>query len=176
MKKFFTLIMSICLLLSTTAFAYELPAPNSYEITGYVLEVLPDGFKIQATDGRHIVANVTDKTHWDGLYADRALVAGDFVIIGYNGAMTRSIPMQIHADRVSCFLLEGKVTEILDATSILLTEVPTYGEVIVHVQTDASVLPVGLSLRVLYNGVMAMSLPGQISAHVLLIPQSLPTP
>ena len=92
-----------------------------------------------------------------------ALEIGNYVYVQYNGVMTRSIPPQITAEKVSVWKLEGTVTAI-EADGFML-DTAEQGEVWCNATDEQlSTLAVGASLTVYTNGIMTLSLPAQVTA------------
>ena len=88
---------------------------------------------------------------------------GDYVYVQYNGVMTRSIPPQITAEKVSVWKLEGTVTAI-EADGFML-DTAEQGEVWCNATVEQlATLAVGASLTVYTNGIMTLSLPAQVTA------------
>jgi len=78
------------------------------------------------------------------------------------------LPPQAHADRVVCAVLTGTVTEVLEDGSILMVD-DTFGDTIVHLPEGMNHVYAGMPITVYYDGVMALSLPGQaIASHIIL--------
>ena len=105
---------------------------------------------------------VSGATGWEGM--DRA-VPGAYVTVAYNGIMTKSLPPQVTADRVSCYRLEGTVLEADLPEGIILVDSLGLGPVLVRLP-QLDVQPgTGDFVLVYYTGVMAMSLPGQVTGQ-----------
>mgnify|MGYP004505355207 CR=1 FL=1 len=137
---------------------------------GTLTEVLEDGFVMQEADGREILFNVDEQTSLDGFETLEDLDVGMYVIVESDGRLTKSIPPQAHADRVTCYWLAGQV-ESVDAeenTFLMQTEL---GEVIVHQGDLTTPVYAGMTVTVYFDGVMAMSLPGQIAARKIVVPE-----
>ena len=137
---------------------------------GTLTEVLEDGFVMQEADGREILFNVDEQTALDGFETLEDLDVGMYVIVESDGRLTKSIPPQAHADRVTCYWLAGQV-ESVDAeenTFLMQTEL---GEVIVHQGDLTTPVYAGMTVTVYFDGVMAMSLPGQIAARKIVVPE-----
>ena len=148
---------------------------------GTLTEVLEDGFVMQEADGREILFNVDEQTALDGFETLEDLDVGMYVIVESDGRLTKSIPPQAHAenkvsvgqghvDRVTCYWLAGQV-ESVDAeenTFLMQTEL---GEVIVHQGDLTTPVYAGMTVTVYFDGVMAMSLPGQIAARKIVAPE-----
>ncbi len=141
--------------------------------------LLPGGAQTQETlqgtitetsDGRFLLADDTygevwiaydDTTEWEGLSAPQTNL---YVTVAYNGVMTRSMPPQAQALRVSRHTLSGMVLAYDGDMHALLLATLTLGEVLVLLPGAAEAYPPGDFVTVAYNGVMTMSYPGQVNA------------
>lgn len=138
-------------------------------LEGLVTEIVDGGFVIADKEQGEVMVNTSDATVWDGLLAEEELTVDQYVFVDYNGAMTFSLPPQVHADRVSLYVLSGIVTEVLEDGSILMNDWMN-GDVIVHLGEGMNHIHKGSSISVYHNGVMTLSLPAQVSAsHIKLI-------
>lgn len=96
---------------------------------------------------------------------------GDYIFVTYNGMMTRSIPPQVTAEKVTAYRFTGTVSQLTEDGFLLTTEeagdvqVNALAEQLEGVEENAEV-------TVYFNGVMTMSLPGQISAAWIVIPEA----
>ena len=171
MKKLFTLLLALCLAVVPALSMAEESEEMDLVLEGFVTEILDDGFVMDDADMGEIMLNTSDATVWDGFVTAETLEIGQYVTVQYDGRMTRSLPPQAHADRVGCYTLQGIVSEVYEDQSFLLTGDPIHGDVIVH--SDAALHPVhaGMIVTVYYDGVMALSLPGQVSARYVDVPQ-----
>ena len=79
---------------------------------GTLTEILEDGFVMQEADGREILFNVDEQTALDGFETLEDLDVGMYVIVESDGRLTKSIPPQAHADRVTCYWLAGQVESV----------------------------------------------------------------
>lgn len=163
--KAFALLLALVLALPLWATAEEI-----HQFEGYVLEVLEDGFLMEDIQRGQVILNTDASTVWDGVLAEGELEAGMYVLVDYDGRLTRSIPPQAHADRVGCYTLQGIVGELADK-GLLLTGDELFGDVWVKTDlVDTEHVYIGMHLLVYYDGIMAMSLPGQVTARQLEIP------
>lgn len=97
------------------------------------------------------------------------LSVGDYIYVQYNGMMTRSIPGQVSAEKISAWRLTGKVTEVTEDGFMLNTQ--ENGDVWVHAAEDLlSLVQAEGEVTVYFNGVMTLSLPGQINAAWIVTP------
>lgn len=164
---FLALLLTFALPLG--AFAEE-PAVDT-ELEGFVTELVEGGFIMEDKDLGSVMLNVDETTVLDGVLADGEIEVGQYVFVTYDGRMTRSIPPQAHADRVGCYVLRGSVGELMDI-GVLLTGDELFGDVIVRPgENELPPLYVGMPATVYYNGVMALSLPGQVTASHVIVPE-----
>jgi hypothetical protein len=137
---------------------------------GLITEVESGYFVFNAANEGPVRANLDDTTVYEGTASKDTLAVGQYVYVLYNGVMTRSLPPQISAQKVSCFEATGTVTSLLDNGFVLEGDA-VLGTVVVH--TDVTLPPVFLNVPVTlyYSGVMSMSMPPQISAVHLVVPE-----
>ena len=168
MKKILivVLVLLLAVVLPLTAFGEEVDT----ELEGYVTEIVEGGFLLEDKDLGTVMLNTSDATVWDGVLMESELEAGMYVIVQYDGRMTRSLPPQAHADKVGCYVLEGTVSEFLP-TGVLLTGDPLFGDVIVQFEGDFPHVYLNVPITVYYDGVMALSLPGRVTAREIVVPQ-----
>ena len=137
---------------------------------GTLTEILEDGFVMQEADGREILFNVDEQTALDGFETLEDLDVGMYVIVESDGRLTKSIPPQAHADRVTCYWLAGQVESVDEEENTFLMQTEL-GEVIVHQGDLTTPVYAGMTVTVYFDGVMAMSLPGQIAARKIVAPE-----
>ena len=168
MKKILivVLVLLLAVVLPLTAFGEEIDT----ELEGYVTEIVEGGFLLEDKEMGTVMLNTSDATVWDGVLMESELEVGMYVIVQYDGRMTRSLPPQAHADKVGCYVLEGTVSEFLP-TGILLTGDPLFGDVIVQFEGDFPHVYLNVPITVYYDGVMALSLPGRVTAREIVVPQ-----
>lgn len=167
MKRVFALVTAIVLM----AFA-ALPAlaeDAAFTFEGYVTEVSEDGFVIEDKDMGEVQLNTDDLTKWDGILAEEPIEVGHYVFVEYDGKLTKSIPPQAHADKVGCYVLNGTAGEILP-DGILLTGDEVFGDVLVRMDGSMEHIYAGVPMTVYYNGIMALSMPGQVGAAAVIVP------
>lgn len=91
------------------------------------------------------------------------LAVGDYVFITYNGIMSRSIPAQITAEKVTAYRFTGIVSQLQEDGFLLTTE--DAGDVWVNAEAELlEGVAAEAEITVYFDGVMTMSLPGQICA------------
>ena len=84
--------------------------------------------------------------------------------------MTRSLPPQVTADTISMYCLQGEVTEVYPDQNAVLLNTETSGDVYVRLPEGwEDDLSPQQQLIVYFNGVMTMSLPGQINASLIYV-------
>ncbi len=166
MKKLLVMIMILALAV-LPAMAEETPDTM---LEGLVTELLETGFVMNDIEMGEVQLNTSDVTVWEGIYPDSEMQVGDYVIVHYDGKLTRSLPPQAHADRVGCHKLEGVVSEIYD-DGFLLTGDELFGDVQVNMAPGFTHVFLNVPITVYYDGIMAMSLPGQVSGRHLLVPE-----
>lgn len=156
------------------ALALALPlwgtAEEIQQLEGYVTDLIDGGFVLEDIQRGQVILNTDASTVWDGVLMEGQLEVGMYVLVDYDGRLTRSIPPQAHADRVGCYTLQGCVSDF-SATGLLLTGDALFGDVWVNLEmVEARHLYTGMDVLVYYDGVMAMSLPGRVTAHQIEIP------
>lgn len=157
MKQTLILLLAALLLFSLPA-----AAQTQETLAGEILEITADGqFLLQTEAYGQVLVKYDGQTTLEGLTVPRA---GMFVTVAYNGAMTRSLPPRITADRIARFLLDGVVVSVDADTATLLLETPEQGQVLVRFETLPEALATGDFLTVTYNGIMTFSYPGQVQA------------
>ena len=165
-----------CLLLAlVTAMALPLSAmaetdveEEFYQMEGFVTEPVDGGFLLEDKNLGAVICNMSDATILEGVVAEEGVQAGQYLIVDYSGRLTRSIPPQAHADRVTSYQLHGQVLEILDEHT-LAVNTETNGEVWVYVEEMPAAIVPGMNVTVYYDGIMALSLPPQVAARALEI-------
>ena len=169
-KKWFSLITAImtALMLPFSGMASE---ENVFEeLQGYVTLIVEGGFIMDDIHMGQVLCNVDETTVIEGDAIQDGVKEGDYVLVTYDGRLTRSIPPQAHADRIVSYKLEGVVLENM-GDNMLAIEVPEQGEVWVYAENvDGNVLP-GMHVTVYYDGIMALSFPARVSARELVIPE-----
>lgn len=167
MKKLLSVLMTIAML-AAMPFAAMAEEPFAL-LEGLVTELVDGGFVMQDIQQGEVMINTSEATVWDGDLMEGELAVGQYVYVEYDGRMTFSLPPQVHADRVTCNVLTGSVAEVLEDGSILMND-DTFGEVIVHLGDDMRHVYAGMPITVYFNGVMALSLPGQVTASHIVLP------
>lgn len=165
----------LALLLALTAAFCLTGAANAEEETpvvreGTIVEVMEDGFLLQEADGREILYNVDEQTVLDGIASLTDLQKDLYVIVESDGRLTKSIPPQAHADRVTCYWLAGQVESVDEEENTFLMQTEL-GTVIVHRGELTTPVYAEMNVTVYFDGVMALSEPGQIAARKIEVPE-----
>ena len=148
-----------------------LPLPTVQEIfdmAGMVTET-GDGFiMIETADGQQVQVNLSEETFFDG---KEEIAAGDYIPVTYNGMMTRSLPAQISAMKVGCYVHTGAISDLGESSFILNTELEP---IIVNATAEQLAdLADGMTVTVYSNGAMTMSLPAQIGADMITVTETI---
>lgn len=160
MKKMLAILLALLMAaLLLPAYAENGDGTEVAEISGTVLEISEDALLLETPEGQLIEANLTSET----LYEGKDAAEGDFIHVTYNGQMTRSYPAQVTALKIGCYVYTGTVSDITDDGFTLTTDATT---VLVHATAEQlTQVSDGAKINVYFNGVITMSLPGQISAE-----------
>ncbi len=133
-----------------------------FEMIGTILEIAPEYYLIENTDGQQVQVNLYGETILEGETPD----IGALIHVLYNGMMTRSLPPQINALRIGCYARTGAIVELTE-NGFTLDD----GLEIIQVNAQASLLAglePGSQVTVYFNGAMTMSLPAQIGAELIV--------
>ena len=169
-NRFLALALSLLMALALPLGAFAEENEPDTLLEGLVTEVLEQGFVMEDIELGSVLLNVDETTVMDGILAEGDIEVGQYVFVEYDGRLTRSLPPQAHADRVGCYRLTGTVDLSL-SMGVLLTGDPTFGDVIIRVDGSMPHLYQGMPITVYYNGVMAMSYPGQVTARHIVVPE-----
>lgn len=165
MKRIGILLIALAMLLVAGAALAE--GTGAETITAEVLEIRRDGTLQVRSSGQDIIVVPGPNCTYD---AYNGIYAGDIIRVTHEGVMTASMPPQITATFIGCSWVEGVVQEgLVQETDpvtgrVLLTDMGI-GQVWITLPSgyDAPSM-VGQTIRVYYNGVMALSMPPQIHA------------
>jgi hypothetical protein len=128
---------------------------------GYVLEITSEGsFLLLNQDQQTVLVNTGESTVLDFI---GSLQAGQYVVIDYDGKLTRSNPPQLFAKRIYGADMSGIVTAVNEG-EITLVEDDTHQEYIVHIPADLAMPVADEHITVHYDGTVTLSLPAQLSA------------
>ena len=169
-NRFLALALSLLMALALPLGAFAEENEPDTLLEGLVTEVLEQGFVMEDIELGSVLLNVDETTVMDGILAEGDIEVGQYVFVEYDGRLTRSLPPQAHADRVGCYRLTGTVDLSL-SMGVLLTGDPIFGDVIIRVDGSMPHLYQGMPITVYYNGVMAMSYPGQVTARHIVVPE-----
>lgn len=169
-NRFFALALSLLMALALPLGAFAEENEPDTLLEGLVTEVLEQGFVMEDIELGSVLLNVDETTVMDGILVEGDIEVGQYVFVEYDGRLTRSLPPQAHADRVGCYRLTGTVDLSL-SMGVLLTGDPIFGDVIIRVDGSMPHLYQGMPITVYYNGVMAMSYPGQVTARHIVVPE-----
>ncbi|MGN0779219.1 MAG: hypothetical protein ACI4MJ_08745 [Aristaeellaceae bacterium] len=142
--------------------------PEIYDVSGMVTEITEEYVMIEDADGQQLQVNLSEDTLVEySVSGSEELSVGDYITVLYNGMMTRSLPAQMTALTIRATALTGTVTAVEESRFTMLTDEGM--EVIVNGTTaDWPVVAEDARIRVYFNGVMTLSLPGQIGAQLIM--------
>lgn len=133
---------------------------------GSILEMTENGFIIETAENGEVQVLVSDETVLD---ADADVQVGDYVYIDHDGTMTASIPAQVSASVVRMHRLEGEISEVYAEENAVLLSTQTNGDVYVRLTDEWNGAQIDFSyMTVYFDGVMTMSMPGQINAGMVI--------
>lgn len=142
-----------------------LPLPVAQEVfdmAGTIVEITDEFILIETADGQQVQVNRFEETLFEG----KEIEVGDYIHVAYNGQMTFSIPAQIAAQKVGCYAHTGEISDLGEAGFMLNTALEP-----IYVNAPAELLANltdGMTVTVYSNGAMAMSLPAQIGAEMIV--------
>jgi hypothetical protein len=143
--------------------AGALAEADAATLGGVVIEVAESSILIQTAEFGEVLVNYDETT--DLLEAADEIAPGAYIIVHYNGAMTRSLPPQIFAQRIASYVIRGTVVEVRDAGVLIEDEIG--GQVFALLKPELGPLFYGSPVDVYFSGVMTASFPGQVFAlHV----------
>lgn len=158
MKKIVCVLMILAALLA--AFPAGAQESDVFLLSGTILEVLDDCVMLDVPELGDVQAFIGEETTIEGV---DALRIGQTAFVLYDGKMTRSLPPQITAQRISVYAVEGTVTEVAeDRVTILRGD--ELGEVVLTLPENAPELEIGQNVIAYTTGIMTMSLPPIMNA------------
>ena len=158
---------TLALLMCASAFASTVP---SVTLEGLITEAGDGWFLMSDVTQGAVRVNLDDATTaYDGIAGKDAMAVGQYVYVTYNGIMTRSLPPQVTAQKVSCFVVNGTVTDILENGALVEGDT-VLGSVIVHGYAGMPPLYQSVPVTLYYNGIMALSYPPQITVAYAVVP------
>lgn len=158
-------ILSFLLALLTAAFgsaaANVTDSIDVYVQHVCVLEITSEeSFLLLNQDQQTVLVNTDKSTVLDFV---GSLQAGQYVVIDYDGSMTRSNPPQLFAERIYGAEMSGIVAAV-GKGEITLVEDDTHQEYIVHIPAALAMPVADEHITVHYDGTVTLSLPAQLSA------------
>jgi len=161
------LALLIAFLLLAAVASHAEVAPGSFSLEGVVANVEEGRLLVETAEFGDVAVLTDENTVWD---VDFELHPGAYVYIDYDGQMTRSIPPQVMAVTVRSHLLAGAVAEVYARDNALLIDTKEHGQVYVRLPEnwDGGAEP-GQDIRVYFNGIMALSLPPQVGAGLVVV-------
>lgn len=140
------------------------------ELEGLITEVGDHYFMLDDVAVGAVRVNLEDSiTVYEGIAAVDAMAVGQYVYVQYNGIMTRSLPPQVTALKVRCFLVSGTAGDIL-TNGYTVEGDSLLGTVIVHMDSQLGPVYAGVPITLYYNGILALSMPPQINAVHVVVP------
>ena len=133
-----------------------------FMLGGEVTELGEDFFVMTEAELGEVQVNLGDDSAFDGVEPDE-LAVGQYVYVIYDGKMTRSLPPQVFALRVSMYATAGSITELTEGKMTLVRD-EIGDEVIISLPQDAPELSVGDHVTAYTTGIMTMSIPAQMNA------------
>lgn len=170
MKKKLSILLCLLLALALPLAAFAEEEEMDLQLEGFVTEIVEGGFVINDIDRGEVMLNVSENTVWDGMIAQDTLDVGQYLLVDFDGSMTFSRPPQAHADRIGMYTLDGMVGEVFE-DGMMLQGDPIHGDVIVNFAEAMPHVHQGMLVTVWYDGVMALSLPGQVTARHITMPE-----
>ena len=136
--------------------------PEVFMLGGEITEVGEGYFVMTDAELGEVQVNLGDDSAFDGVEPDE-LTVGQFVYVIYDGKMTRSLPPQVFALRVSMYATTGEITELSEGKMTLVRD-EIGDEVIISLPQDAPELAVGDHVTAYTTGIMTLSIPAQMNA------------
>ena len=131
--KIVSILLALLTLISGTAAASFDPEADLQTQHGYILEMLDDGsFLLLNQDNQTVQVNTDENTVTD---LAEPLHAGQYVVVDYDGKLTRSLPAQLYAQHIFGATLKGIVSAV-NEREVTLIEDETQQEYIVHLPED----------------------------------------
>ena len=140
----------------------ETEEPQIFMLGGEVTQVGEGFFVMTDAELGEVQVNLGDDSAFDGVEPDE-LAVGQYVYVIYDGKMTRSLPPQVFALRVSMYATSGEITELTEGRMTLVRD-EIGDEVIISLPQDAPKLSVGDHVTAYTTGIMTMSIPAQMNA------------
>ena len=154
MKKWFLILCTLMVLAVVPGLAQEQPV----SLSGVILNMQEDGNFLLDSDIGQVLVKMLPETVVEGV---GKLRAGQYVYVDYNGMMTRSMPAQVTAEKVRCYVIEGVVLSLSEDGKTALVESQENGQVMVSLPAMETDLKEGDFVAAYFSGVMALSYPAQ---------------
>ena len=136
--------------------------PEVFMLGGEITEVGEGYFVMTDAELGEVQVNLGDDSAFDGVEQGE-LAVGQYVYVIYDGKMTRSLPPQVFALRVSMYATTGEITELSEGKMTLVRD-EIGDEVIISLPQDAPELAVGDHVTAYTTGIMTLSIPAQMNA------------
>ena len=136
--------------------------PEVFMLGGEVTEVGEGYFVMTDAELGEVQVNLGDDSAFDGVEQGE-LAVGQYVYVIYDGKMTRSLPPQVFALRVSMYATTGEITELSEGKMTLVRD-EIGDEIIISLPQDAPELAVGDHVTAYTTGIMTLSIPAQMNA------------
>ena len=158
MKKILSLILAMIMSVGVATIA-QAEGEAAARLEGVITEMKEDGsFLMDSISIGQVLVHVSEETILDG---QKTLAAGQYVYVEYGGKMTKSLPPQVSANMVGCYVIEGTVQSLDEAANTALVESKEFGLVLVRLPEMESTLKAEDFVTVYFSGVMALSYPAQ---------------
>lgn len=136
--------------------------PEVFMLGGEITEVGEGYFVMTDAELGEVQVNLGDDSAFDGVEQGE-LAVGQYVYVIYDGKMTRSLPPQVFALRVSMYATTGEITELPEGKMTLVRD-EIGDEVIISLPQDVPELAVGDHVTAYTTGIMTLSIPAQMNA------------
>lgn len=156
-KNWFLVLCALMVLLATPVLAEEAQKQPVFT-DGEILEMYEDGSFLLKSSSEQVLVKVPPETVVEGA---AKLRAGQYVYVDYDGVMTRSMPPQITAEKVRCYVIEGTVLSLGEDGKTALVDSVEAGQVVVSLPVMETALKEGDFVAAYFSGVMALSYPAQ---------------
>lgn len=171
MKKLLALVLALLMIAALSVCAETVTTEDAEieysTLEGIVTEITDAHFILDTIEQGEVQVNFDENTFFS---EEIPFACGQYAFVTYGGMMTRSLPPQIYALNVTVSRLTGTVLSTDEETNTITIVTDLHGEVIVHLsETDSAVNYAEGDLVMVYNsGAMAMSLPPQIGASLIM--------
>ena len=168
-NRFFALALALLMALPLGAFAQEAEPDTLLE--GLVTEIVDEGFVMEDIELGNVLLNVDETTVMDGILAEEEIEVGQCCLfVEYDFTPHPQPSPQAHADRVGCYRADRHGGPVFGCGRCSRAT-RSSGMWIVRVDGSMPHLYQGMPITVYYNGVMALSYPGQVTASHIVVPE-----